>query len=841
MLWLLIEILIWLSTPISLIVPHAFLDVSPVHAANGEASQGLLNKLLAPGPLMEGHKELEGSRCLECHVAGGGIPDSQCLNCHKDIKKFVDHKIGFHGMATKTCIACHTDHKGRDFDSVAVDTKSFNHDTTGYKLEGKHADLKCTECHVEKRSKNAKSPNIPRPNDARYFGLKVTCVSCHKKDDVHFFTGEWGKKDCSACHGLGAWKKELKFEHFKDTHYKLEGKHAKITCAECHVPKKTKTPIYKWDNLKRAECLACHEDQHKGKFGAKFAGGDKCLKCHTQTDWKVDNFDHKKATGYALNGKHSEIECIDCHKQKSKTVALKDMTFSGLKKECSACHIDHHDFGTFRSSRLREPNACTACHNERNWKQTPHWDHNTNTRYAISGKHLGLECTQCHTPLPPQKRYRQYEWPHLADKTCENCHKSPHTKTFSAKFLAKKCTECHTDEGWKLPKGAKGAKKFDHSATRFQLTGEHTSVSCDACHKIDKKDVYKFEHVAQGFCIDCHTNVHVNQFHAKFANAVCTDCHTTKDFINRLPFKHNSTDFELTGKHSPPLECSKCHVPTKALFPLLAKEKVQHNMSQFVFKTRNEKFCVDCHTNVHINQFHNNTARQACTECHTTENFTHRLAFDHNSTSYKLNGKHANVECIKCHVATKEQFTVKPYHYKSKYIFPSNVTKDCTLCHKDPHEGHYGRVCTQCHTEKDWKSDTVDFHKNYTLSGVHNTLQCGECHQDDRKLSGLSQMCAACHRKDDVHRGALPDCSKCHEQHFWEDTSFRHSMTNFPLQGAHRTLDCNACHSNNIYKGLPSACNNCHLQDALNFTGTPSHATLVTRNCSDCHNQFSFH
>ncbi|HPI39451.1 MAG TPA: cytochrome c3 family protein, partial [Pseudobdellovibrionaceae bacterium] len=103
-------------------------------------TEGILNKLLAPGPLIEGHKSLEGKDCLKCHDAGKGISETKCLSCHKEIKPFVESQKGFHGIAAqnKTCIQCHKDHKGRAFDSTVVDEKSFDHlKMTGYSLEGK--------------------------------------------------------------------------------------------------------------------------------------------------------------------------------------------------------------------------------------------------------------------------------------------------------------------------------------------------------------------------------------------------------------------------------------------------------------------------------------------------------------------------------------------------------------------------------------------------------------------------------------------------------------------------------------------------------------------------------
>ena len=63
-----------------------------------EKFEGLLNKLLAPGPLVLGHENLEHKDCLKCHEAGGGVPNKNCLDCHKDINAHVEAKKHFHGL-----------------------------------------------------------------------------------------------------------------------------------------------------------------------------------------------------------------------------------------------------------------------------------------------------------------------------------------------------------------------------------------------------------------------------------------------------------------------------------------------------------------------------------------------------------------------------------------------------------------------------------------------------------------------------------------------------------------------------------------------------------------------
>ena len=117
------------------------------------AQEGLLNKLLAPGPLIEGHKDLEHKDCLECHTAAAGVPNDKCLACHKEIKKSVDSGSSFHALHNKDCFKCHVDHKGRTFDSTKVDEKTFAHKDTGYELVGKHVEIKCSKCHIATRSK----------------------------------------------------------------------------------------------------------------------------------------------------------------------------------------------------------------------------------------------------------------------------------------------------------------------------------------------------------------------------------------------------------------------------------------------------------------------------------------------------------------------------------------------------------------------------------------------------------------------------------------------------------------------------------------------------------------
>ena len=752
------------------------------------------------------------------------------MHCHKEIATQISVKHGFHGLNTKACIQCHSEHKGRDFDSVVVEEKTFDHKLTGYFLEGKHGTIKCSECHLEKRSKAKK---IIRPNDPRYFGLTTSCKQCHTKDDPHYFISEkWKQKDCIECHGLKDWKTDLKFDHDRDTDYKLVGKHKEQKCAVCHLPNKLPPAQYKWANLKQNDCLTCHKDQHSGKLSASLQGGKKCASCHNQNTWKIEQFDHK-ITNYPLKGKHSELKCLDCHKQGKapSTLPLKDFQFTGLNKECLSCHKDFHLFDHYISKKLGKTDQCLSCHNESKWKQTHDFNHNVHTRFEIAGKHLKLECNKCHTQATHLKR--TYFWPILLQKDCELCHKNPHKNSPSKTFHEKKCSDCHSDQDWKTPK--KGNKSFNHDlSTQFKLTGKHKEVSCNGCHIVDKKEVYQFAKSEKGFCISCHQNQHIGQFKEPFVSQRCDQCHNTQNWTERNNFDHSTTEFKLTGSHTP-LKCEKCHTPTQDVF----ESRPPHFKNKYLFTKNDPQLCIECHTNVHRDQFHSKFANQSCATCHSTKTFKERLVFNHDEANYKLKGKHLEVQCQKCHTKTQEWLTVQPPVKASVFIFSSLQTSNCKLCHKDTHLGKFGNKCSECHTELSWKK-TGDFHKNFKLSGVHYSLECAECHRDQRHLTGMSENCKLCHQKDDIHHGALPNCGECHRQHFWENSKFKHSMNTFPLRGIHRTLDCYACHQTGIYQGTPNRCVDCHRTDAIAYMGIPNHTILLNRNCNECHNQFSF-
>src|SRR5690349_25004988 len=78
-------------------------------------------------------------------------------------------------------------------------------------------------------------------------------------------------------------------------------------------------------------------------------------------------------------------------------------------------------------------------------------------------------------------------------------------------------------------------------------------------------------------------------------------------------------------------------------------------------------------------------------------------------------------------------------------------------------------------------------------------------------------------------------CDACHTTISWAGAVFNHAMTGFPLTGAHVSLTCAQCHTNNNYNLTSAACVNCHLND-FNKTTNPNHpASRFPTACEGCH------
>jgi hypothetical protein len=594
---------------------------------------------MSPGPLSASHQDLDGAfACAKCHVFGAGTPQLRCLDCHREIAHRLTEKRGYHwaqvkaGAGSNDCARCHSEHNGLKHRLVRwpVPKEKFDHARAGWKLEGKHAPLKCAECHTGKYIDPLDRAVLQRHDlNTTFAGLDPVCVTCHR--DVH--AGELSGR-CTDCHSQDTWKNPPGFSHER-TRYPLTGLHARLACDKCHRPRSAaaESPVeYKGQGLFQY-CASCHKDPHGNAFS-----GD-CQRCHTTGGWKQilpsNAFDHSQ-TDYPLLGKHRTVACKDCHKSENfKT----HVAFA----RCLDCHQDQHG-GQF--ARREDGGDCKACHNEGAWKPA-HFtvDDHAKTAYPLLGKHSAVVCAKCHLPKGKATPYR------VAFALCTTCHQDTHKGQFAAKPHSNRCEDCHEAGGWKPETFTLAA----HNQTRFALKGAHVAVACSGCH-IPKGGDTPF-HPAAARCEDCHRSPH-----GKLTKELlCDSCHSATSWKERGRFDHNRTAFALSGRHAA-VDCLACHKPTA--------EKTERTI---VFRGA-AKDCAGCHADVHAGQFVAGEGENECARCHTT--LTWRpTEFDHSRHStFRLDGAHDRVPCQMCHSRRQAGDGRMTVVYKG-------TPRECKQCH----------------------------------------------------------------------------------------------------------------------------------------------------------------
>lgn len=484
----------------------------------------------SPGELSRGHAQLEGvNNCTKCHTTGSNVSIGKCLDCHKEIRISIENKKGFHStpeVRGKSCTLCHNEHHGRNFDLIRLNKKTFQHDFTGFPLEGTHATKDCRTCH---KSEFIKNPAFKNKRNT-FMGLNSSCLSCHT--DFH---QSKLSTNCTSCHNFDSFEgaKVTGFDHSK-TKFALIGKHATVGCIQCH---KTETvnskTVQKFSNLQFASCSSCHKDPHESRLGFN------CASCHnTESFRNAKNsaaFSHDK-TGFPLTGRHKAASCTSCHKSGSMTTPI-------AHARCSDCHTDYHK-GEFKKNGVSPD--CLSCHTTEAFSPATFTiEQHNKGKFKLKGAHLATACNECHQ--------KQDGWRFKNIKSsCVNCHQNIHKGFMSEKFIAnEKCESCHNMDSWKNV-------TFDHEQTDFKLEGKHARKSCSACHFKRNETgarVQKFMTMNKE-CNSCHKDNHVGQF-AENGKTDCTRCHTFEKW-EESKFDHNTSRFKLEGKHKI-VDCKSCH------------------------------------------------------------------------------------------------------------------------------------------------------------------------------------------------------------------------------------------------------------------------------------------
>ena len=335
------------------------------------------------------HKKVD---CVKCHPVKKnegvktqffkGIKFSSCTSCHKDIHE---------GKFGSNCEKCHTT---VSFAKIKK-TNEFDHSKTNFPLKGKHKTVKCYQCHGKKFKAKIKYKQ---------------CSDCHSD----FHKGELIRNgvnpDCANCHNVSGFSNyKFGIEEHNQTEFKLTGSHLAVPCSSCHKTKnKTKTWKFKFSSF---NCLACHENIHKNFMSEKYVKSDNCSFCHSTESWNKIKFDHS-VTQFALEGKHKNVPCSDCHLKTNGNKKIQ--IFKTLTNNCTQCHEDIH-LGQFIKENK---NNCSDCHTFENWKPTK-FDHNK-TKFKLTGAHAKLQCMDCHiVDIKNDKKFIKYK---LEKTSCESCH-----------------------------------------------------------------------------------------------------------------------------------------------------------------------------------------------------------------------------------------------------------------------------------------------------------------------------------------------------------------------------------------------------------------------------------
>jgi hypothetical protein len=815
----------------------------------------------APGPMSKGHSSLDGALdCVNCHEGGFGVPDKKCLGCHEHhvLRDRIKAGKGFHAdpeIKAKNCKQCHAEHIPEGGPKIGRKTtvdwrpfggkRNFEHQRTGWPLEGAHRFQECEACHTKK---------YKTTQTTSFLGLRSECTTCHGKgmrpglkgfENPHEFT-DAKMTECTICHtfdnrkvpNIGA----TKFDHDK-TAFPLTGNHQRNACTLCHKDIKT----FKLKDKDFSDCKACHKDSHRSVISAS----RKCQQCHsTKTKFQSTKFDHGKETHFALHGRHAKNQCADCHKV--------DGGNEKPKMVCSGCHKDIHR-GRFGKE------GCDGCHPDGGpgWKEM-RFAHDTKTKFALTGKHSQVYCTTCHRNREPNNFER------FKTTNCADCHR--HQEAHCGQFGLENCGRCHI-------RGGDRTSKFDHNLTRFPLERAHAVVECQRCHKpahLGESAVCKSAVKYTGLdpaCLTCHEDIHRGELGRE-----CNKCHTAGENFKTLVFDHNrDSRFALTGFHQL-VECDTCHPKRK-------------------FKL-GDIHCIGCHKN---DDAHAGALGDDCAKCHETSGGAPK--FDHDlHTNFRREGVHKRIECERCHFLMSnglsnlpDKFaptkvsdpkllksdaklsTVQPIDAPIKDLAGTKaaiqppgapldlkfraVGRDCGSCHPDPHRVRDSLVldCGSCHGFNEWlRPPKNGYHEGagLSLTGAHAVVQCPLCHVGTGSLRGRARECGLCHVQDDIHAGSFGNqCGKCHEQTGWLPSTFTHMDTAYVLEGVHRMLDCRSCHrAGNYFIG--NKCYHCHLNEYRNSLfhagdlTAPSAKTqiriasglgqMTSIDCGRCHNQFTF-
>ena len=410
-----------------------------------------------------------------------------------------------------------------------------------------HAELgnSCAACHAEPWSHQT---------------MAQRCLTCHTDTQAQLGNPQTlhgaiqEALVCRNCHTehhgpqAALTRLDVSFPHdkvgFSLARHQTQANGQPFACADCHGG-----GLVMFDH---ARCETCHQSYQADLAAHIQDFGRDCMTCHDGVD-RYTGFDHQK-TLFALAGKHTRLQCSQCH--------VNERTPSDLVRAPQGCLDCHRQDDKHQGSLGAD---CATCHAPDDWKQVK-FDHNQSA-FKLTGKHVSVACDQCHVNGVLKG----------VPQACVDCHRQDdkHQGAYGTD-----CGQCHTSDDWK-----KAA--FDHSLSAFKLTGAHQTVACAKCHV---NNVFKG---TPQTCSACHPDpqVHQGQF-----GADCAQCHITTTWKGAT-FKHT---FPLNHGRQGTIACATCHTQPGNFKAYTCYGCHEHDPASIARRHREQRAsnlddCVRCH------------------------------------------------------------------------------------------------------------------------------------------------------------------------------------------------------------------------------------------------------
>jgi len=273
--------------------------------------------------------------------------------------------------------------------------------------------------------------------------------------------------ECTTCHATSAtsWKVSragMRFDHNQTTRFELSGRHAELSCRQCHLDLNWSEPT-----VAEGECSSCHLDIHRGNLSVD------CRSCHTTESFtEVPGVTIHAQTSFPLTGAHLQLTCEACH-----TEGQAGTFFGTLDSDCVSCHEkDYRSTQLVDHAAVGFPTECQQCHETLTWTGGTVFNHvQVADGFDLVGAHDGMRCASCHTPPSGTLLFTPSD-----QNDCIACHQAAYDREHGGSGFPVDCLVCHTNDTFS------GASFADHDARYFPVTtGRHAGTwnnDCTVCH-----------------------------------------------------------------------------------------------------------------------------------------------------------------------------------------------------------------------------------------------------------------------------------------------------------------------------------------------------------------------